>query len=130
MMFQVAGAQAFVEGAYRLACVNYSPSYDEVADYVASYDGRIGPVTYWFKTYPENLATVDPHLAELTVPTLVFWGELDQFLLVDNAHRLHRRLPRSRLQIFDHCGHFSYQDNAEQFAEMVLSWVAGGYLEA
>lgn len=123
MMFQVAGAQAFVEGAYRLACVNYSPSYDEVADYVASYDGRIGPVTHWFKTYPENLATVDPHLAGLQVPTLIFWGDLDQFLLVDNAHRLHQRMARSRLHVFDHCGHFSYQDDSEGFAQMLLSWL-------
>lgn len=129
MMFQVAGAQAFVEGAYQLACVNYSPSYAEVADYVASYDGRIGPVTHWFKTYPENLATVDPHLADLQVPTQIFWGDLDQFLLVDNAHRLQQRLPRSELRIFDHCGHFSYQDSPEEFADMVLSWVGGGYRE-
>jgi pimeloyl-ACP methyl ester carboxylesterase len=127
MMFQITGAKAFVEGAYRLACVNYVPSADEVADYVASYDGRIGPITYWFKTYPENLATVDPHLAALDLPVQLFWGDLDQFLLVDNAHRLHERLPRSQLRVFERCGHFSYQDKPEEFAQMVLDWVGGGY---
>lgn len=129
MMFQVAGAQAFFKGAYQLACVNYSPSYEEVADYVASYDGRMGPITHWFKTYPENLATVDPHLAQLQVPTQIFWGDLDEFLLPDNAHRLNQRIPHSRLEVFEHCGHFSYQDDAEGFARMVLSWVRGGYRE-
>jgi pimeloyl-ACP methyl ester carboxylesterase len=127
MMFRITGAQAFVEGAYGLACVNYVPSTAEVADYVASYDGRIGPVTYWFKTYPENLATVDPHLAGLDLPVQIFWGDLDQFLLVDNAHRLHQRMKRSQLQVFEHCGHFSYQDKDEEFAEMLLSWVSEGY---
>ncbi len=93
-MFRVTGAQAFVEGGYRLACLNYVPSTAEVADYVASYDGRIGPVTHWFKTYPENLASVDPHLAGLDLPVQLFWGDLDVFLLVDTAHRLQERLPR------------------------------------
>jgi len=127
MMFRVAGAQAFVAGAYRLACVNYAPSYQEVADYIASYDGRIGPITHWFKTYPENLATVDPHLEDLQVPTQIFWGDLDQLLLLDNAHRLNQRMPRSRLEVFGHCGHFSYQDDPVGFSRLVLSWVQGGY---
>jgi pimeloyl-ACP methyl ester carboxylesterase len=127
MMFQITGAKAFVEGGYRLACVNYVPSADEVADYVASYDGRIGPITRWFKTYPENLATVDPHLAALDLPVQLFWGDLDVFLLLDNAHRLHERLPRSQLRVFERCGHFSYQDQPEEFAKMILEWVGGGY---
>ncbi len=127
MMFRITGAQAFVEGAYRLACVNYVPSAAEVADYVASYDGRIGPITYWFATYPENLATVDPHLATLDIPVQIFWGDLDQFLVVDNAKRLHKRLKRSKLNVFEKCGHFSYQDKPDEFADMVLTWVNEGH---
>ena len=127
MMFKITGAGAFVDGGIRLALVNYSPSVEEIADYVASYKGRIGPITHWFATYPENLSTVDPHLAELDLPVKVFWGDLDQFLLVDNAHRLNQRLKRSKLQVFENCGHFSYQDKADEFAEMILGWVSGGY---
>jgi pimeloyl-ACP methyl ester carboxylesterase len=129
MMFRITGARAFVDGAVRLALVNYSPSAEEVADYVASYDGRIGPITHWFATYPENLATVDPYLVELELPVKVFWGDLDQFLLTDNAYRLNQRLKRSELQVFENCGHFSYQDKADEFAEMILTWVSGGYRE-
>jgi len=126
MMFRATGAQAFVEGAYRLACVNYVPSAAEVADYVASYEGRIGPVTHWFATYPENLATVDPYLGALDLPIQIFWGDLDMFLLVDNATRLHQRLKRSQLRVFEGCGHFCYQDRSDEFAEMILAWVQGG----
>ena len=127
MMFRITGAGAFVDAGVRLALVNYSPSAEEVADYVASYKGRIAHVTHWFATYPENLATVDPHLAELDLPVKVFWGDLDQFLVVDNAYRLNQRLKRSELQVFENCGHFSYQDKADEFAEMILGWVSGGY---
>lgn len=130
MIFRVTGSQAFVEGAYQLGCVNYVPSTAEVADYVASYNGRIGPVTHWFVTYPENLATLDPHLASLDLPVQIFWGDRDIFLLADNASRLHQRLKRSQLCVFENCGHFSYQDKADEFAEMILAWIKGGYQNA
>lgn len=129
-IFRVTGAQAFVEGAYQLACVNYVPSTKEVADYVASYDGRIGTVTYWFKTYPENISMLDQHLDTLDLPVQIFWGDLDIFLLADNASRLHNRLKRSQLCVFKNCGHFSYQDKADEFAEMILAWIKGGYRSA
>ena len=129
MVFVVTGSQTFVEGAYRLACLNYIPHADEVADYVASYDGRIGPITYWFKTYPENLATTDPYLDMLQIPVQLFWGDMDIFLTTDNAERLNQRLPKSQLKIFDNCGHFSYQDKADEFAQMLSDWVDNGYTE-
>ena len=128
-IFRVAGSGAFVEGANRLAYVHYEPSYAEVADYVASYKGRIGPVTEWFRTYPQNLATIDPHLSDLDLPVQLFWGDLDQFLLLDTARRAQERLKHSRLRIFDNCGHFSYQDRQDDFARMVVDWVGGEYLE-
>jgi pimeloyl-ACP methyl ester carboxylesterase len=90
MVFQIAGAGAFVEAANRLCYVNYVPKPEEVADYVASYDGRIGPVTQWFAKYPDSLATLDPHLAEIDLPVKIFWGQLDQLLFVDNGEHLHR----------------------------------------
>jgi pimeloyl-ACP methyl ester carboxylesterase len=68
-------------------------------------------------------------LAALDLPVKVFWGDLDQFLTVDNAHRLNQRLKRSDLQVFENCGHFSYQDKADEFAEMLFSWVSGMYQE-
>jgi len=131
LVFVVTGAQTFVNGAYRLACQNYVPNAAEVADYVASYDnGRIGPITAkWFKEYPENLATIDPHLESLDIPTLLFWGDKDIFLTTDNAERLHQRLPKSKLNIFKNCGHFSYQDKPDEFAQMIINWVDGGYTE-
>jgi pimeloyl-ACP methyl ester carboxylesterase len=50
-------------------------------------------------------------------PVLIFWGEQDQLLLVDNAHRLSQRLKHSRLHVLKKCGHFSYQDQHEESDE-------------
>ncbi|PLW97481.1 MAG: alpha/beta hydrolase [Marinilabiliales bacterium] len=126
-VFSIVGSGPFVEGAYRLGCVNYVPNAIEMDDYLASYEGRVGTLTHWFATYPENLDTIDPHLVSLDLPVQLFWGDLDIFLLVDNAHSLHKRMKRSELKVFERCGHFSYQDKSEEFAEMVINWVSGGF---
>ena len=127
MVFTVADAGAFIGAGNRLCYVNYVPNDEEVADYLMSYDGRVGTVTKWFKDYPASLATVDPKLAQINVPALVFWGENDALLLPDNAERLHQRIKRSKLHIFEECGHYSYQDKHVEFAELVLNWLDGGY---
>ena len=126
-VFTVTGAPAFIGGANQLGYLNYSPSSAEVTDYVTSYSGRVGPVTKWFKGYPEGCKDIDPHLATLNVPVHVFWGEQDAFLTADNAERLHARLPKSVLTIFKDCGHFCYQDQSTEFTEVVRSWVNGDY---
>ena len=43
-----------------------------------------------------------------------------------NAEFLHDRLPRSRLDILD-AGHFTWEDAADQYAELVTTWWSGGY---
>jgi pimeloyl-ACP methyl ester carboxylesterase len=126
-IFTVTGAPAFIGGANQLAYLHYSPSAEEVADYVASYSGRVGPVTKWFKGYPEGCKDIDPHLATLDLPVHVLWGEQDAFLKSDNAGELHARLPKSALTIFKNSGHFFYQDKNAEFTELLRSWINGGY---
>ncbi len=127
LVFTMTGAPAFISGANQLGYLKHSPSTAEVADYVASYSGRIRPVTKWFNGYPEGCKDIDPHLATLNVPVHVLWGEHDAFLTADNAERLHARLPKSALTIFKDSGHFFYQDKSAEFTDLVRTWVNGGY---
>lgn len=126
-VFALTGAPAFISGANQLGYLQYSPSATEVSDYLASYSGRVGQVTKWFKGYPEGCKDIDPYLKELTLPVHVIWSERDAFLKVDNARRLHERLPNSALTIFKGSGHFFYQDKSAEFTEMLRSWISGGY---
>lgn len=130
LVFTIGDAGAFIGAGNRLCYVNYVPNDEEVADYLMSYHRRVGTVTKWFRDYPASLATVDPKLAQIDTPTLIFWGADDALLLPDNADRLHQRIKRSRLHVFDHCGHYSYQDKHEEFAQMALDWIGGGCLQA
>jgi pimeloyl-ACP methyl ester carboxylesterase len=127
MVFRIAGSGAFVAGGAELAYVNYTPSNAETADYVGSYRNRIAPIMAWFKNYPQNLATIDPHIETLDLPVQLFWGDLDQFLLLDTAHRCDARMKRSRLTVFEGCGHYSYQDRQKEFTAMLSDWVEGGF---
>ena len=127
LMVNMTGARAFIVGAIQLGYLHYSPSAEEVADYVASYSGRINQVTAWFKHYPEGLKDIDSHLENLDVPVHVFWGDQDAFLTTDNAVRLHKRLPKSALTIFEMCGHFCYQDKAVEFTALLRAWVNNGH---
>ena len=122
-MVTMGGAGTFVEAANRLAYVSYTPNPIEVDDYIRSYAGRIGQICRWFRNYPQGLATTDPVLEHLDLPVQLFWGRHDALLNVENATRLQERLPRVRLEVLENAGHFSYQDDAEAFADLVIRWV-------
>ncbi len=117
------GAKTFIAGALQLGYLHYSPTREEVEDYVKSYAGRIGQVTQYFKHYATGCAALTADIEKLNVPTQVFWGDEDGFLLVDNAHNLQARLPQGSVHVFENCGHFCYQDKSAEFAAMVRDWV-------
>ncbi|AZQ64052.1 alpha/beta hydrolase [Flammeovirga pectinis] len=121
------GAGAFVEVGNRVGYVNYVPNEYEISDYIKSYDGRLKSSIEWFKRYPESLASVNPLLEKIEIPTLLFWGENDQILPVDNGERINERMQNSTLQVIENCGHFSYQDQHEKFSDLLNNWVGGDY---
>ena len=127
-MVAMAGAGTFVEAGNRLGYVNYTPNPLEVDDYIRSYAGRLGPICRWFRDYPASLATTDPLLAQLDLPVQLFWGHHDALLDAENATRLQQRLPRAQLQVLENAGHYSYQDAAEAFSNLVIRWVEGDHL--
>ncbi|NLR94571.1 alpha/beta hydrolase [Flammeovirga sp. SR4] len=116
-------AGAFVEVGNRLGYVNYTPNSFELSDYIKSYKGRLSNPIEWFKKYPESLTTLDPLLEKVSVPTLIFWGENDEILPKDNGIKLQNRINQSEIKIFKNCGHFSYQDQSEEFMTMIQHWL-------
>lgn len=54
---------------------------------------------------PGSVAASPELLAKIAVPTLILWGEDDQLIAVDAAHRFHRAIPGSRLVIYPRVGH-------------------------
>lgn len=126
-MVRLNGVRTFIAGAMQLGNLHYSPSCKEIEDYLASYSGRIGQVTAFFRQYPEGCRGLTENIDRLALPVQIFWADEDAFLNVENAHRLHARLPNSALHIFRKCGHFCYQDQSAAFAGLIRHWVIDGH---
>jgi 3-oxoadipate enol-lactonase len=63
-------------------------------------------------------------LDELSMPTLVVHGTLDQMLPVQNAHMIAERIPGSRLEIFEGVGHLFFWEEPQRSAELVREHAA------
>jgi haloalkane dehalogenase len=73
-----------------------------------------------------KLAPYAGKLGELGVPTLVLWGENDDYAPVDRAHRFDREIPDARLVIVEGAGHFVWEDDPDRCAREVVAFLEGG----
>ena len=70
------GVKTFIAGGMQLGYLRYSPTCDEIEDYVQSYAGQ-GQVTAFFKQYPEGQKELTDKIESLELPVKVFWGDED-----------------------------------------------------
>ncbi len=67
-------------------------------------------------------------LAGLGVPTLLVWGEEDEFAPVAGAHRFERELPDTELVVIDGARHFVWEDAPERCAEALTKFLRAATL--
>ncbi len=63
-------------------------------------------------------------LAEIKAPTLIVWGSGDRIIPVRAGHSLHRRIPGSRLEIFESTGHVPQLERPRRFNPLVEEFLA------
>jgi pimeloyl-ACP methyl ester carboxylesterase len=98
-------------------------------DYLESYAGdRFFESMRYARRYPEELPVLAQLLPGLETPVLVFAGLRDRVVPLANAEFLVARLPHGRLAPID-SGHFVWEEASEQFAQLLATWVTGGYRE-
>jgi hypothetical protein len=73
---------------------------------------------------PDNLATIDPKLADIDLPVLLFWGEQDRLLLPENADRLSERWTEAHIEeetphFADSAARWATRDDSDQRASYV-----------
>lgn len=81
------------------------------------------------ETRQRNLLRPDD-LARITVPTLVVWGRENPFGEVPEATRMHEAIPGSRLELFDHCGHWPQHEQAALYNPLSLEFIAAASVPA
>ena len=96
-------------------------------DYLTSYAGeRFAESMRYVRTYPTELAALQLLLPGIQTPVEIVSGRWDPVVPPSNSEYLHQRLPRSRLDLIEG-GHFIWEDAADEYASIVMSWWGGGY---
>ncbi|NCC36547.1 MAG: alpha/beta hydrolase, partial [Chloroflexia bacterium] len=65
-------------------------------------------------------------LGELTLPTLLIWGESDQVFPIEACGYVARNeIPEARLVVLPHCGHFPQIESPRLFQGVLAGFLAG-----
>jgi pimeloyl-ACP methyl ester carboxylesterase len=98
-------------------------------DYLSAYLGdRFVESMRYVRAYPAELPILAELLPAIETPVQIIAGARDTAIPPSNAEFLHARLPKSKLDIID-AGHFTWEDNAPEYASIVKSWWSGGYAQ-
>jgi len=94
-------------------------------DHISGWIGQPSLFQHQVRHYdPVHTLEFADRLSELgQLPVQIIWGADDAWQVVDWAHRLHRAIPGSRLNILEECGHFAPEDQPERIAALVLDHV-------
>jgi pimeloyl-ACP methyl ester carboxylesterase len=76
-----------------------------------------------FEMLNPTLPTEDD-LKRITVPTLIVWGDRDQFLPIENAVELYRLIPNAQLAVVPNADHFVSRTRVRLFAELVKEFLS------
>jgi pimeloyl-ACP methyl ester carboxylesterase len=57
------------------------------------------------------------------VPFMIVWGERDPIIPVQHGRAAHELVPTSRLEVFEHAGHFPHVDDPQRFLDVLLDFI-------
>jgi pimeloyl-ACP methyl ester carboxylesterase len=99
-------------------------------DYLSAYDGdRFVESMRYVRAYPIELPILGELLPGIQTPVEIIGGLWDWAVPPSNQRYLNRRLPKSKLDLID-AGHFTWEDAADEYADIVVAWWEDGYRAA
>jgi haloalkane dehalogenase len=96
---------------------------DEYWKAFTTVEGRRGMLELYRSFDPDELKPYQPRLAALGVPTLVLWGQQDEYLPLDYASRFATQVPGSKLVLLEGVRHFLFEDEPERCAREVVDFL-------
>jgi pimeloyl-ACP methyl ester carboxylesterase len=72
---------------------------------------------------PPDIEEIEQAYRNLTVPTLILWGNEDEILPVTQAEHLAADLPDARLVLLEKVGHSPHLEAPDRVAEEVLAFI-------
>jgi hypothetical protein len=113
--------RAYIRGAYNRVL----PETDLI-EYVRPWIGQVGQAAFYRQMSQFDLRytdEVEPLYANLRCPTLVLWGEADQWLPIEGGYRLRDRIPSAQFQAVADSGHLMQEDAPEAIVGAVLRFL-------
>lgn len=96
---------------------------DEYWKAFSTADGRRAMLELYRSADLDKLEPYQGRLAELGVPTLILWGEQDEYLARDYASRFAREIPDAKLVLLGGVRHFLFEDEPERCAQEVIDFL-------
>jgi haloalkane dehalogenase len=96
---------------------------DEYWKAFSTAEGRRGMLDLYRSFDLDELKPLQSKLAALGAPTLILWGQQDEYLPVDYASRFARQIPGSKLVLLEGVRHFLFEDEPERCAHEVIDFV-------
>lgn len=99
-----------------------------VEEYGRPYKMRNGKnVPFWlFRNTPEgkNMFVDVDKIKDIKIPTLIIWGENDQWIPLDNAYKFKNDIAGSELVVIPKCGHVPQEEKPEVVVKAILDFLA------
>jgi haloalkane dehalogenase len=99
------------------------PALDEYWKAFSTPGGRRGMLELYRSFDSDELKPYQRRLAALEVPTLILWGQQDEYLPIDYASRFAREIPGSKLVLLEGVRHFLFEDEPECCAGEVIDFL-------
>jgi pimeloyl-ACP methyl ester carboxylesterase len=72
----------------------------------------------------QRVSATDRLYLSAEVPSLLVWGERDPIIPAAHGRAAQEQMPGSRLEVFEHSGHFPHLDDPRRFANTLSDFVA------
>lgn len=99
------------------------------ATLLAPWSGQVGQAAYYRQVAQYDhayIAQLEQLYPELNVPSLVLWGELDQWVDIEVGRRLQQMVPKAELRVLPDAGHFSMLDTPGLLSRELGNWLQDG----
>lgn len=126
-----AGVPDFIHAAIVEAYIktaSYQALNQETIDGIlAPWSGEHGKAAFYRQIAQADSKYTDEYqdkFSDFDVPTLILWGEEDQWIPVEQAHLLHSKIKTSKLVTIPEAGHLVIEEKPDQVATEILAFFA------
>ncbi|MBD2163176.1 alpha/beta hydrolase [Calothrix membranacea FACHB-236] len=81
-------------------------------------------IEHWQTQKPNMLSKIQSNLSKIECPSLVLWGEQDNWFPANHAEKLYRCLPNAKLKILRNCCHDAAIGSAKEVNAAIVEFLA------